>query len=88
MKSEDVLLTNKEIMQLYTLLPNSVTPETAEDFMKRQGVFFAKAQLQKIIKWGQDDCPHLSDVILGWPIQEKHWCAKCWQELRETVIGY
>ena len=38
----------------------------------------AKAQAKKILKWGDELCPHWNSE---WHL--KHYCPKCWQELQK-----
>ena len=40
-----------------------------------------KAQLKKVVEWGDEDCPHREQN--GWHL--KHYCPKCWQSLVDEV---
>ena len=42
----------------------------------------AKAQLKKVVKWGNEGCPHLLDDYGG---QDKRECGHCWQALKKEV---
>ena len=37
--------------------------------------------IRKIVEWGIKDCPHLE------PLQEKHDCGICWEELKKLIEG-
>jgi len=43
-------------------------------------VDIAKAQLKKVVEWGDRDCPHIANVL-----GKKHYCFYCWQALSEEV---
>ena len=80
MKTKDVLLTAGEIKALdfsYDFRP----PFTSRDVDRWHDRVIAKAQLNKVIKWGEGHCPHAG------PTQQKKYCTACWQELKKVADG-
>lgn len=52
-----------------------------------------QTQLQRIIEWGDEECPH-ERVFIGrhgerteLPHLKKHECPHCWDELKQAVKG-
>ena len=45
----------------------------------------AKAQLKKVVEWGDEDCPHLSKPAEYFDGQHKRECRDCWQALKKEV---
>jgi len=67
-----ILLTPEEITQEW----NKIHYEVGS----RLG-YIAKAQLKKVVEWGNEPCPHqyLANV--------KQRCRACWDDLKKEVYG-
>jgi len=76
-----ILLTDEEIKEA---ISSSVAPLTKID---RDVV--AKAQLVKLYKWGDEDCPHdvtrSAGAVLYWSLKRN--CDICWQALLKECDG-
>ena len=70
-----ILLTGEELAKF--MLPDY--PKTLKD-MKRA---IARAQLKKVVEWGNETCPH--DLFGEGTQCFKHACDDCWQALKKEV---
>ncbi len=68
-----MLLTEKEIRTSFVEACKEAGRD--DEMVGSRGV--AKAQLEKVLDWGEEDCPHV-----GHP-RGKHWCGECWDSLKE-----
>ena len=82
-----ILLTDEEINRLFDNISplnkidvtlTEVQLELLEKEVIRACGIVCKAQLKKVVEWGDEPCPHL-------PFFNKRTCAKCWQTLLEEV---
>ena len=47
-----------------------------------------KAQLKRVVEWGDEMCPHIIDLEgVGTFELPKRACKKCWQSLLDEVKG-
>lgn len=45
----------------------------------------AKAQLKKVVEWGDESCPHILTQIMDGSETKKRNCDACWQALLKEV---
>ena len=74
-----IRLTDEEITELWKQL-NKQYPKLDRITSIREG---AKAQLKKVVEWGNEDCACLREE--GSHIPHRHFCPRCWQALVEEV---
>lgn len=71
----DYLLIDEEINRVK--IPRYENRQMPFEMRLAEGV--AKAQIQKIYKWGLENCPHTKGITQYY----KHACDDCWETLRE-----
>ncbi len=78
------------------LTDDEITKAIDEVYYKGTGIYqvnvadkaIAKAQLKKVVEWGNERCPHTKDFdgIENIPaLLYKRFCGVCWQALLEEV---
>ena len=72
-----MLLTPEEIREIRK--PMSSPRNKGKLGWNEIGEAIAKAQAKKILKWGDEPCPHYD------PPPFKRRCLDCWQELRKEI---
>ena len=89
----NLLLTDEEITDwLYNSLKEIEAEEGVKlsdrafiaDFLTPRIKVRFKAQLKKVMEWGNEDCPHPS-TFDGQRLTKKKNCPECWKDLLDEV---
>ena len=84
-----ILLTDEEIDKAYLEASLSIPDSPTElfDISRHHDRAIAKAQLKKVVEWGDELCPH-SEVMRGVLIYHdklRRECLTCWQALLKEI---
>jgi len=80
-----ILLTDEEILEAMNRKPfDCVRHVTLSDGYADELSEIAKAQIEKIVEWGNERCPHFEGTI-GGQTPTKRECYHCWQTLLDAV---
>ena len=78
------MLTEEEIDVLYGAYKEITNNHYEENLGYLRGLSDgAKAQLKKVVEWGDEKCPHSNEP--EWENWLRRECTECWQVLLEEV---
>ncbi len=74
-----ILLTPEELVRL----ASEYKSEGLYQYALKERTAIAKAQLRKVVEWGEEDCPHRKQFVdIPYP---KRTCSICWSGLRKVA---
>ncbi len=77
-----MLLTDEEIDRI-VLLCYTDNKISCVQWAVKEGI---KAQLKKVVEWGEEECPHKTVRAGGiYQLYHRRDCPQCWQSLLEEV---